>query len=616
MFLLSLCKHPHSARLPDAPLDLAVTSWSQAQFRVSGWSIVTWTDALLSTLCSTPDRFHFAESVPRSGAGPRQALLTIETVEREPLVRLHRSANGGRPVFYHAAADGSMVFSSHLALLRAWGVPIIERAGILPELYTYRQVCPPFTLLENISQLVAGDRAEVELTGGKWKLFRNPSYMPPAVQPQLLAGAKDPALIADMRHRLETAILAPGVDGASSGCLLSGGLDSSVITSVLARHLNVRETASAVYPFEDLASDTEYRYATTAADSLGTRHVVHTPTMAEYLHGTIDAVALAEEPVMHLQSVLIHLIFKDVLRQRGSKVVPCGEGADGMFGGRLQRLLTTFAAKPHLHLALQLPGVASLLRQISARTNRWGLIAQVADKNCSPIGSFADPNHVIWTLAVFGDRQWIKQHLGCNDAEMIGGRAECMIPYLGRDLRDCASILALLSESSETQVIWSKLGEASGMCVTYPYLDTQVSDLTYSIPWEAKLAGAKPLLRAVARDMGVAEQIVSRPKASFDINPHRWGPRGGVFEPLIDLALPVVDESTLRSLQSTYVFRAHTLWTVLNYALWVRLIVRNQSPQILHDELDASMEKAGVAKLYRARGRIDTRTGSGTGAEA
>jgi len=607
LYLFSVSKTLNRAVPAQFEQNLQTQDWSHGPFAAQGWTVTTWSDKLLCQTEASPLAISLIEAVPRRGPGPRIELVSIKTHEQKPLLIIRRSPNGGRPVFYYHAPDGALVLSSHLSLLRAWGVPLVERANMLPELYTYRQICPPFTLIADVMQLAAGDHAEAELEGNRWKLYRKPSYMPPPFQAKYALGADEPALISLMRDRLEASMLDTGIDCAGTGCLLSGGLDSSIITSIVRRHQGLADTVSSVYPFEDISTDVEYRYATSAAQALGTQHYVHLPTMSDYLHGTVDAIAIAEEPLMHLQSVLIHLILKDVLRPRNVTVVPCGEGADGLFGGRLQKLLTTFAAKPSLQLALQLPGVAPLLRQISARTNRWGLIAQIADKKISSITSFADPKHILWTLAVFGDRQWIKDNLHCSDVEMIGGRPECMVPFLGRDLRDCASILALLSESSETQVIWNKLGEAAGMCVTYPYLDQSVSDLAYSIPWEAKLAGAKPILRAVARDMGIPESIVARPKASFDINPERWGPRGGVFEPLLDLAKAVIDEPILRSLQSTYVFRAHTLWTALNYAIWVRLHIRNEPLDTLHAELDRSMERLGVASAYRASGRVQTR---------
>jgi asparagine synthetase B (glutamine-hydrolysing) len=601
--------------LPDLRVEgLQRTNWSHGAFAAAGWKVTAWTDSLLGHIKASPDALTVEELAPGSGApgagdDARMRLCSVEFRAASLEAAMHRVANSGRAMYYHVKNSRSVYIASHLALLKQIGVPFRETDGILPELFLYRQACPPRTLIEDVFQLAAGDQARISLAASGWSIRRIPSYNPPQADPANAGGANDPALVAKMQTALEHAVMRPGVGGSAIGCLLSGGVDSSVITSIV-KHAGVSDTFSCVYPFEDAETDTEFRYATSAAAALGTNHEVHIPTMSEYLHGAIESVVIAEEPTMHLQSVLVHVLCKDVLKRRGYTVVPCGEGADGMFGGRLQRLLTAFAAAPYKKAALELPGVASLLKAISRRTNRWGMIADLADRTWRQGVPFTDPNHILWTLAIFGDRDWIGEYLSCKPADMVGRRPTIMAPYAARDPRDCVSILALLSESSETQVIWSKLGEAQGMCLTYPYLDEEVSNLTYSIPWDAKLAGAKPVLRAAARRMGISESIVSRPKASFDIDPRKWGSRGGVFEALISLALPVVNERAIRALQSPYVFKAHTLWTVINYAIWKRVFINGESPSVLHAELDRSMHDLGVVDSFRAPGRLPSRMGA------
>lgn len=570
------------------------------------WQVSALSDALFSVVSHDPAGFLLQQYAPRSGEGPRQLLFSLSIRAGQHRVYLKRVSNGGCAAYFHCAPDGSFTVSSHLELFKQAGIGLRESAQSLPELLCYRHICAPRTMVDSVNQLMAGDEATVDCENGAWKLTRKQRFIPPVADARYSQGAKDAQLVTLMRKSLDAAIIKPEAQEEQLGCILSGGLDSSVITKSLKDHYNIKQTFSAAYPFEDASFDREFEYATSAAHSFGTRHTVYIPSMADYLHGTIDAVHLAEQPTMHLQTVLIHLLCKDVLAPRGVRVVPCGEGADGMFGGRLQRILTKFGDHPTLASLLRVPGVSTLLKAISRRTNRWGMLADISDKHWSAHTSFADPRHILWTLAVFGDKEWICEHLKCTRSDMISHRPEILAPYAQRDLRDTASILAFLSETSETQMIWNKIAQAHGMCFTYPYLDEQVVNLTYQTPWPAKLDGPKPLLRAVARQMGICEEIVSRPKASFDINPNKWGSRGSVFEPLIALALPVLDEQALRQLQSTYVLKAHTLWTQLNYAIWKRLFILGEPVEKLHNELDQALERLHLADLYRVKGRILT----------
>lgn len=594
MFFIAVSRRCAPTTFPQAEL----TSWSQGVFAQAGWTVNCLVDPLLGRHEPSPFELICGEHAP--GGGKRMPLTTIRFDAARLLISLRREPDTGRTIFHHVARDGTLLLSSHLSLLREWGIPWRESENLLPELLLYRHPCSPASMIEGVQQLVTGDRADIRLEHDRWVLRRTTDYSPPTQDPSLADFATNPRHMARLRDAMTEAINRPGVDRSTIGCLTSGGLDSSIITSVLHRQ-GVSDTFSIVYPFEDVATDREFQYATTAAASIGTRHEVHIPSTSDFLHGTIDAIAAAEQPTMHLQSVLIHLLCKDVLARRGCRVVPCGEGADGLFGGRLQRILSDFIESPWKRHLLGLPGVAPVLRAISRRTNRWGMIADIAGRRVTKASGVHDPRHILWSFAIFGDRDWIRRHCSCTDAAMIGSRPIAIEPHATRDLRDCVSMLALLSESSETQVIWSRLAEAQGMCFTYPYLDTTISDIAYSIPWETKQVGPKPIIRALARSLDLPESIVARPKASFDVKPERWAIPGGVFEPLVSIAAAAFDEQALRSLQSSYVFKAQTLWTVINLAIWRRLHVQGEPLGRLHAELDQAMGRLGVDASYRER---------------
>ncbi len=594
MFFIAVSRGP----APPTFASHELTSWSQGTFAEAGWTVHGCVDPLMGRLETSPFELICGEHAP--GSGPRVPLATVRCDASRMIISLRREHDSGRTIHHHVAPDGTLLISSHLSLLRRWGIAWRESASLLPELLLYRHACAPGTLIEGVQQLVCGDRAEVRLEGDRWVLRRTPDYSPPSANPSLAEFLSDQRQVLRLRDAVTSAVTRPGIDVDSIGCLTSGGLDSSIITSILHAR-GVKDTYSIVYPFEDVTTDVEFQYATSAAAAIGTRHEVHIPSTADFLHGTIDAIDVAEQPTMHLQSILIHLLCKDVLSRRGYRIVPCGEGADGLFGGRLQRILTDFIESPWKRQALGLPGVAATLRAISRSTNRWGMIADIAGRRVAKAGGVHDHRHILWSFAIFGDRDWIRRHCNCTDAAMLGARPLAIEPHASRDLRDCVSILALLSESSETQAIWSRLAEAQGMCFTYPYLDKAVSDIAYSIPWETKQLGPKPMLRAVARSLGLPEAIVSRPKASFDVKPERWAVPGGVFEPLVAIAAPAFDESALRSLQSSYVFKAQMLWTVINLAIWRRLHIRGESASTLHAELDRAMGHMGVDAAYRER---------------
>jgi asparagine synthase (glutamine-hydrolysing) len=132
------------------------------------------------------------------------------------------------------------------------------------------------------------------------------------------------------------------------GTLLSGGLDSSLVTAIAAkqtRDLTAFHVSVEGYPDLD-----ERRYAEQLTTSLGLKFVVHSLTGAEFRKALPYVTYLEDLPLTHPNSTAYYLISR-VAREHGVLVVQSGEGADELFGGyswnyrRRRRLL---ALEPYL----------------------------------------------------------------------------------------------------------------------------------------------------------------------------------------------------------------------------------------------------------------------------
>jgi len=95
--------------------------------------------------------------------------------------------------------------------------------------------------------------------------------------------------------------------------------------------LGIDTTYSAGYPFEDPRNNVEKEYALSAAEAFQVKHEYYEPTNSEYLRGFVEAVSAAEEPIHHLSSVMLYMLFKKRLPQ-SKNVVVSGFGADGCWG--------------------------------------------------------------------------------------------------------------------------------------------------------------------------------------------------------------------------------------------------------------------------------------------
>ncbi len=68
-----------------------------------------------------------------------------------------------------------------------------------------------------------------------------------------------------------------------------------------------------------------------------------------------------------------------------------------------------------------------------------------------------------------------------------------------------------------------------------------------------------------------------------------WARRDGIFEPFVPFARKVFQERDIRRLQTDDEADASTFWTLLNYALWRRLWIDEESLESLNDELDVQL---------------------------
>ncbi|MEI7658468.1 MAG: asparagine synthase C-terminal domain-containing protein [Phycisphaerae bacterium] len=538
------------------------------------------------------------ESLPARAGAARYWLVRarVDLATGEATVR--RRLNSGRHVYY-VERFGEVFIASHIKLLKQLGVPIEENERKLPELFQYRYAMPGSTLLKGVRQLQADEEITVTRGPRGWSVRTTGVFSPP--EPEASTRGD---LVADCRAALESVHDEANLDQSRFAPLLSGGLDSSILTRIASQRMGSTRSWSCAYPFEDSSDDLEYTYATTAAKSLGLSHVVHVPTMASYLRSLVDCIWHAEQPVIHLQTVLLYCIFRDRLSPAGVDVVSCGEGADGMFGFRFHRFLNHLLQHPAQRWALGCPPIRWQLRVAARRLNRFGLVAEMAGRKFDPTTPLDDPDHILWSLAMFGHEPWIRKTFGCTRREITQGRAQGMQAYAGRSLLDAVSILGFLSEGTETQVVWSLVGEGAGVSVFYPYPNERLIDRAYRIPWTQKLLEPKAALRDVGRSLGIEESIITRPKAAFGIRSERYGPRNSVLEPLVTVAAKGIDEQLLRSLQSPEIYHSQMLFTALNLGIWRRLFINGDSVETVREDVNRAMHDLGCRERFESEQRV------------
>ncbi len=238
---------------------------------------------------------------------------------------LARDRTGIRPLFY-TEAGGRLAFASEVkALFRLPEVPRRIDVEALASIFSYWSVLPPATVFEGISSLPPGHRMVVSPKGTRIERYWDwqfPDAMPDARSEEDCAEELRDLLIDAVRLQLRSDV--------PVGAYLSGGLDSSIITTIIRRHTDT-PLRSFSLTFEDAEFD-ESAHQNELARVLGTDHSAVACRRGDIGASFARAVWHAESPLVRTAPTPM-MMLADSVRAAGYRVVLTGEGADEVFAG-------------------------------------------------------------------------------------------------------------------------------------------------------------------------------------------------------------------------------------------------------------------------------------------
>jgi len=571
MFLVAITKDEISQNFQNIKLE---------ELNIHPFLITVITDDFLSKYIPEENGFSVIESPLLQYSNFKDIIFSRITFNKnDNSFIILRSIISGRPIYYTINSKGDFYCSTHISMLRNAGVQIEENPSVLPEFFIYRHVMPPKTLYKNIKRLLSGGQLQIGLKNDKCSVHSIYKYTLPKKNQQIKSivnsSVEAYGYLLESIKRLDT-----GKDEIA--ILLSGGIDSSIISTICKDIFAINKSYSTGYPFEPSRLNIEKRYALSAAEAFGMNHHYYEPNSREYLSGLIEAISLAEEPVHHLQSVLLHLLWKNEI-PKNEKIVLCGQGRGTTFGDNnffyinenkdkvIFRLLST---KPSIHLL-------DIVSKLMGRGEE--LIDIMKKSNCGyPL---SNPENPIWSWMAHGSKNWVCNYFNVTEEDIVRERCNFINEFSNMSIYDIWSLYSLFGDEDVTLSILSKIGEGNKRIIYFPFYDLNLLDYVFSIPWSLKLRKYNILAKEIARQSKLPEFIINRPKSSFGIHSRQWPEKGGTFEPLIPLASKVFDEKEIRKLQSSNPKKAMTFWNILNYSIWKRLCINNEPLEVLLEEL-------------------------------
>jgi asparagine synthase (glutamine-hydrolysing) len=423
-----------------------------------------------------------------------------------------RDRAGEKPLYW-AEHRGGLVFASELkALMTDTEFPRRLSPEGLAYYLTFGYVPGDKCILEGVHKLMPAHTMSWSITAGKATVRRY--WDIPA------AGVNESATVEELTDELQRlltcAVSEQLVADVPLAILLSGGVDSSVITAIAARASGSRVRTFTVTLPKHPQLD-ERRYARTVSEYLGTDHE-EIPLDESSVDLIQTLAAQYDEPIADSSMIPTYLLARSVSRH--CKVVLGGDGGDELFGG----YLAYQTALRRERLQRKLPRWArSLPAAVARRTMRVGQRGRNALLALD--GDVADgiAQAAVWTD--YGDLARVSSWLGQRLPESAPKAWRRNLVDGERGLPGAAMAADFRSYLPED--ILAKVDRASMLCsleVRAPFLDQRVVEFAYrSVPnrLRVSLNERKILLKRLAKQLLPEELDLDR-KQGFTIPISEW----------------------------------------------------------------------------------------------
>ncbi len=238
-------------------------------------------------------------------------------------IYLCRDRLGIKPIYYYMDEE-HLVFSSEIkGILNSGLVAARLDEAAIDDYFGYRYVREPYTFFENIRQLESGTYMEISQS---WEAFHKRYWDIPEEfnQEQQYDEEK---ITREFRNRLESAVQKRMMADVPLGTYLSGGVDSSLLSAIVAKQKG-KDLNTYTIGFPEL---NEFPYARMVADRYKTKHHEIQMERRDYQNGIEKVIKYKDAPLGVPNEIPLAIMSEELTKD--ITVVLSGEGADELLGG-------------------------------------------------------------------------------------------------------------------------------------------------------------------------------------------------------------------------------------------------------------------------------------------
>ena len=422
-----------------------------------------------------------------------------------------RDRFGIKPLLYFND-ENKFLFASEIKSLFEYNIPKEINHEALHYYFQLNYIPAPLSIIQNVHKLEPGHFLCIK--NGEFKI--EPYY-----QKEQLLTKKTKLNYSSAQEKLKT-LLFESIENRLEadvpvGTFLSGGIDSSVITSIAKQVKNDIRSFSIGYkdnPFYD-----ETKYALDVAKKNNIDHHVFSISTNELLDSYDDILNHFDEPFADSSSIAVHILSK--LTKKEVTVALSGDGADELFSGY------------HKHSAdYRIRNKGFSEKMVMANRQLWNFLPQSRSNafgnRIRQFSKFAELGKLsakdrYWRLATIGDENHVTSLLKQSKID-----STLKSSFLGA-INDSSSINEFLYTDS-TLVLPNdmlhkvdSMSMANGLEVRVPFLDHNIVEFAFSLPENFKINSKikKKILQETFKDL-LPDSLFNRPKHGFEVPVQQW----------------------------------------------------------------------------------------------
>jgi len=503
---------------------------------------------------------------------------------------LARDRMGIKPLLVYQD-ENALVFGSEMKALMAFGIPrmLDKNSQFLYHQFNYTPY--PETIFKNVKELEPGTWLKVKDSKiNKGTFWSIPKPTAPKTTLSYEAAQKQ------LRVLMDRAVQRRMISDVPLGSFLSGGIDSSIIATLAARHTKKLNTFSIGYADEPLFDETDYAKA--VAKKIGSEHTVFKLKNDDLYADLHDVLNYIDRPFADSSALPVHILCSHT--KKHVTVALSGDGADELFSG-YNKHAAEFRAR-NLGIKEQLVAALKPLWFLlpASRNSTFGNTVRQLQKFSKGVSLGAKDRYWNWASFMADSKvaelmNWEvgKFPLSKGGARRAGDsseRKQLLTKELGttNDLDEVlyTDLHQVLRNDMLTKV--DLMSMANSLEVRVPFLDHELVEFACSLPENYKITSniRKRILQETYRK-DLPEMLFKRPKHGFEVPLLNWfkGELNSLIkEDLLSDSLlkeqnifnPKTVENLLLKLHSSDPGDSAThLWNLIVFQTWWKKYMRN-----------------------------------------